>query len=74
MSGPMSERAPDITVEADGHADSTTVLAWQSCYCGQWFQVRVRVSCHGVNLNCSDFGGSSSEVTVSTVLVTEWSP
>ena len=26
MSGPMSERAPDITVEADGHADSTTVL------------------------------------------------
>jgi hypothetical protein len=27
MSGPMSERAPDITVEADGHADSTTVLA-----------------------------------------------
>jgi predicted glycoside hydrolase/deacetylase ChbG (UPF0249 family) len=26
MSGPMSERAPDITVEADGRADSTTVL------------------------------------------------
>jgi hypothetical protein len=27
MSGPMSERAPDITVEADGRAESTTVLA-----------------------------------------------
>jgi hypothetical protein len=27
MSGPMSERAPDITVEADGHAESTTVLS-----------------------------------------------
>jgi hypothetical protein len=26
MSGPMSERAPDITVEADGRAESTTVL------------------------------------------------
>jgi hypothetical protein len=26
MSGPMSERAPDITVEADGPAVSTTVL------------------------------------------------
>jgi hypothetical protein len=26
MSGTMSERAPDITVEADGHAESTTVL------------------------------------------------
>jgi hypothetical protein len=26
MSGPMSERAPDITVEADGRADTTTVL------------------------------------------------
>jgi hypothetical protein len=26
MSGPMSLRAPDITVEADGRADSTTVL------------------------------------------------
>ena len=26
MSGPMSEQAPNITVEADGHADSTTVL------------------------------------------------
>jgi hypothetical protein len=26
MSGPMSERATDITVEADGCADSTTVL------------------------------------------------
>ncbi len=27
MSGPMSEQAPDITVEADGRADTTTVLA-----------------------------------------------
>jgi hypothetical protein len=27
MSGPMSERAPDITVEADGRTESTTVLA-----------------------------------------------
>jgi hypothetical protein len=27
MSGPMSERAPDITVEADGRAESTTVLS-----------------------------------------------
>jgi hypothetical protein len=26
MSGPISERAPDITVEADGRAESTTVL------------------------------------------------
>jgi hypothetical protein len=26
MSGPMSERAPDIMVEADGRAESTTVL------------------------------------------------
>jgi hypothetical protein len=26
MSGPMSERAPDITVEADGRTESTTVL------------------------------------------------
>jgi hypothetical protein len=26
MSGPMSERAPDITVEADGRAESKTVL------------------------------------------------
>jgi hypothetical protein len=30
MSGPMSERAPDITVEADGRADSTTVLSPQN--------------------------------------------
>jgi hypothetical protein len=27
MSGPMSERAPDITVDADGRAESTSVLA-----------------------------------------------
>jgi hypothetical protein len=26
MFGPMSERAPDITVEAEGRAESTTVL------------------------------------------------
>jgi hypothetical protein len=26
MSGPVSERAPDITVEADGRAETTTVL------------------------------------------------
>jgi hypothetical protein len=26
MSGPMSERGPDIMVEADGRAESTTVL------------------------------------------------
>jgi hypothetical protein len=28
MSRPMSKRAPDITVEADGRAESTNVLAW----------------------------------------------
>jgi hypothetical protein len=32
MSGPMSERAPDITVAADGHADSTTVLVGRKAH------------------------------------------
>jgi hypothetical protein len=49
MSGPMSERAPDITVEADGRAELTTVLVTWTVTVRLWkLELQVEWPCRAI--------------------------